>query len=171
MWLLSHRYRAMMHVLMHGSANSSSSSTAADQAILISGESGAGKTESTKIVLKYLTALGSGGSNDSQGTDVQSEGTIMDKILQSNPILEAFGNACTLRNDNSSRFGKYIELHFTKRGVLVGGTIRTYLLEKVRIPSQQLGERNFHIFYQLSTGALQEWVDADMSCLEAQSLW
>jgi myosin-5 len=77
----------------------------------------------------------------------------MDKVLQSNPILEAFGNAKTLRNDNSSRFGKFIELNFNKRGHLIGSRIKTYLLEKVRLPSQQRGERNFHVFYQILTGA------------------
>jgi myosin-5 len=77
----------------------------------------------------------------------------MDKVMQSNPILEAFGNSRTLRNDNSSRFGKYIDLNFTKRGHLVGGTIKTYLLEKVRLSFQQSGERNFHVFYQMFAGA------------------
>ena len=80
----------------------------------------------------------------------------MDKVLQSNPILEAFGNAKTLRNDNSSRFGKFIELHFSKRGHLIGGTMRTYLLEKVRLAAQQLGERSFHIMYQLIAGCTDE---------------
>jgi myosin-5 len=110
-----------------------------------------GKTESTKIVLRYLTTVGS-----STGTVETESGSIMDKVLQSNPILEAFGNAKTIRNDNSSRFGKFIELNFNRRGHLVGGTIRTYLLEKVRIPYQQLGERNFHIFYQMLAGGSSE---------------
>ena len=82
----------------------------ADQAILVSGESGAGKTESTKIVLRYLTTVG-----NSSGTMTVDEGTVMDKVLQSNPILEAFGNAKTIRNDNSSRFGKYIDLNFSRQ--------------------------------------------------------
>ena len=86
----------------------------------------------------------------------QKEGSVMDKVLQSNPILEAFGNARTVRNDNSSRFGKFIELKFNKRGNLVGGLIKTYLLEKVRLPSQQEGERNFHIFYQLCSASAEE---------------
>jgi len=126
----------------------------ADQAILVSGESGAGKTESTKIVLKYLTTVG----NSSGGMET-TEGSVMDKVLQSNPILEAFGNAKTIRNDNSSRFGKFIELNFSKRGHLVGGTIRTYLLEKVRLPTQQPGERNFHVFYQMFSGAKAADID------------
>ena len=102
-------------------------------------------------MLRYLTTVGS-----STGTVETESGSIMDKVLQSNPILEAFGNAKTIRNDNSSRFGKFIELNFNRRGHLVGGTIRTYLLEKVRIPYQQLGERNFHIFYQMLAGGTAE---------------
>lgn len=129
-----------------------------NQSILISGESGAGKTESTKFVLKYLTTVGSENRNFDQLLIEKSKNTdqIMDKILQSNPILESFGNACTIRNANSSRFGKFIELNFNRIGVLIGGSIRTYLLEKVRLPSQQNGERNFHIFYQLSAGCSEE---------------
>jgi myosin-5 len=126
------------HTTTGGGSSSSSSdkkknmreSANADQAILVSGESGAGKTESTKIVLRYLTTVG-----NSSGTMEVSEGSVMDKVLQSNPILEAFGNAKTIRNDNSSRFGKYIDLNFNRRGHLIGGTISTYLLEKVRIHS------------------------------------
>mmetsp|Transcript_2128 Transcript_2128/g.2211 ORF Transcript_2128/g.2211 Transcript_2128/m.2211 type:complete len:1613 (+) Transcript_2128:69-4907(+) len=147
-------YRDMMNVV-HGygafEKKAKGTQISANQSILISGESGAGKTESTKIVLKYLTTVG----NSSSSPD-QSFGSIMDKVLQSNPILEAFGNAKTLRNDNSSRFGKFIELEFSKRGVLIGGSISTYLLEKVRLPWQQYGERNFHIFYQLTAGASEE---------------
>eukprot|EP00601_Ochromonadales_sp_CCMP2298_P012193 CAMPEP_0173268174 /NCGR_PEP_ID=MMETSP1142-20121109/30177_1 /TAXON_ID=483371 /ORGANISM="non described non described, Strain CCMP2298" /LENGTH=305 /DNA_ID=CAMNT_0014204381 /DNA_START=114 /DNA_END=1027 /DNA_ORIENTATION=- len=112
------------------SAPSAASTGCANQSVLISGESGAGKTESTKIVLRYLTTVGNSGG----GMAVES-GSVMDKVLQSNPILEAFGNARTVRNDNSSRFGKFIELSFSKRGHLIGGLIRTYLLEKVRLPS------------------------------------
>lgn len=145
-------YRDMMHVILGGGGSAGiKGPTPADQSILISGESGAGKTESTKIVLRYLTTVGS-----PDGTIETQEGSVMDKILQSNPILEAFGNARTLRNDNSSRFGKFIELNFSRRGHLIGGTIRTYLLEKVRLPFQQLGERNFHIFYQIAAGGTEE---------------
>ncbi|CAM9199076.1 unnamed protein product, partial [Ectocarpus fasciculatus] len=143
-------YRDMMHIILGGSGGAKGP-VPADQSILISGESGAGKTESTKIVLRYLTTVGS-----PDGTIETQEGSVMDKILQSNPILEAFGNARTLRNDNSSRFGKFIELNFSRRGHLIGGTIRTYLLEKVRLPFQQLGERNFHIFYQIAAGGSDE---------------
>ncbi|RYH12657.1 hypothetical protein EON65_37670 [archaeon] len=151
-------YREMMR-LMHGqgfsrfssSSNGSSASiVSADQSILISGESGAGKTESTKFVLRYLTSVGSSQAEEKE------RGSVMDKVLQSNPILEAFGNARTLRSDNSSRFGKFIELQFSKRGHLIGGSIRTYLLEKVRLPLQQRGERSFHIFYQLFAGSTAE---------------
>jgi myosin-5 len=134
-----------------GSATPAAPGASANHSILISGESGAGKTESTKIVLRYLTTVG----NPNGDIRVES-GSVMDKVLQSNPILEAFGNARTNRNDNSSRFGKFIELCFNKRGHLIGGLIRTYLLEKVRLPTQQKGERNFHIFYQLAAGATPE---------------
>jgi myosin-5 len=145
-------YRDMMKVVLHGYGSEKERSrnpgqlTPANQSILISGESGAGKTESTKIVLKYLTTVG-------KNSNASEDSSVMEKILQSNPILEAFGNARTLRNDNSSRFGKFIELNFSKRGSLIGGSIKTYLLEKVRLPFQQIGERNFHIFYQIFAGA------------------
>lgn len=122
------------------------------QSILISGESGAGKTESTKIVMSYLTTLGG------MGMEAQKEGelSVMERVLQSNPVLEAFGNARTLRNDNSSRFGKFIELGFSRAGHLMGAKVQTYLLEKVRIAFHASGERNYHIFYQLLRGASEE---------------
>lgn len=142
-------FRSMMNSVQ--ARDHSASPSNCNQSILISGESGAGKTESTKIVLRYLTTVG----NSSGGLELAA-GSVMDKILQSNPILEAFGNARTIRNDNSSRFGKFIELNFNRRGHLIGGTIRTYLLEKVRLPTQQSGERNFHIFYQMATGGNQD---------------
>ena len=125
------------------------------QSILISGESGAGKTETTKIVMYYLTTLGSVTSSDSEekkGDDI----SVMDKVLNSNPILEAFGNARTLRNDNSSRFGKFIELGFSRSGHLLGAKVATYLLEKVRLGSHASGERNYHIFYQILRGSTKE---------------
>jgi len=134
------------------------------QAILISGESGAGKTESTKIVMLYLTTLGmaanaGGGSGEiveKRKSNGNGELTVMEKVLQSNPILEAFGNARTLRNDNSSRFGKFIELGFSRSGSLLGAKVQTYLLEKVRLGFHASGERNYHIFYQLLRGATED---------------
>ncbi|CAM9675631.1 unnamed protein product [Chrysoparadoxa australica] len=146
-------YRAMMHGIhsSNGSSGKKSGAQPTNQSILVSGESGAGKTESTKasqVVMKFLTAVG-----NTDGVMELAEGSIMDRVLQSNPILEAFGNARTIRNDNSSRFGKYIDLQFDRRGNLLGAGIETYLLETVRIPNQSPGERNFHIFYQITKGA------------------
>jgi myosin V len=126
------------------------------QAILISGESGAGKTESTKIVMLYLTTLGNMGLDNNNDEEDSGELSVMQRVLQSNPVLEAFGNAKTLRNDNSSRFGKFIELGFTRAGHLVGARVETYLLEKVRLAFHASGERNYHIFYQLLRGASDE---------------
>lgn len=122
------------------------------QAILISGESGAGKTESTKIVMLYLTTLGSASTDAKPDGEGEGEMSVMQRVLQSNPVLEAFGNARTLRNDNSSRFGKFIELGFSRAGHLLGAKCQTYLLEKVRLAFHAAGERNYHIFYQLLRG-------------------
>lgn len=111
---------------------------------MISGESGAGKTESTKHVMKFLACMGS--------NEISKRSKVEQQALESNPLLEAFGNACTVRNYNSSRFGKFIELQYIKLSPkiarLCGAKIYTYLLEKVRVCSQQDGERNYHIFYQ-----------------------
>ena len=117
-----------------------------NQSILVSGESGAGKTVTTKIVLNYFAML-SRKVHESQSTK-DGKVSIEQQVLQSNPILEAFGNARTMRNDNSSRFGKYINIAFTSEGKLLRASIDTYLLEKVRLIHQSSGERNFHIFYQ-----------------------
>uniref|UniRef100_A0A3B4BWF0 Unconventional myosin-Ic n=1 Tax=Pygocentrus nattereri TaxID=42514 RepID=A0A3B4BWF0_PYGNA len=118
-----------------------------DQCMLISGESGAGKTEASKKVLQYY-AVTCPASEQVQ--------TVKDRLLQSNPVLEAFGNAKTLRNDNSSRFGKYMDIQFDFRGAPVGGHILNYLLEKSRVVHQSHGERNFHIFYQLIEGGEED---------------
>uniref|UniRef100_A0A7S1BV71 Myosin motor domain-containing protein n=1 Tax=Corethron hystrix TaxID=216773 RepID=A0A7S1BV71_9STRA len=128
------------------------------QSILISGESGAGKTESTKLVMLYLTTLGSHDAMAKAGADEEEKNdlSMMEKVLQTNPILEAFGNAKTLRNDNSSRFGKFIELGFSRSGSLLGGKVDVYLLEKVRLGAHASGERNYHIFYQLLRGCSTE---------------
>ncbi|WOH13189.1 hypothetical protein DCAR_0832698 [Daucus carota subsp. sativus] len=111
-----------------------------NQSIVISGESGAGKTETAKIAMQYLAALGG-------GSGIEYE------ILKTNPILESFGNAKTLRNDNSSRFGKLIEIHFSGTGKISGAKIQTFLLEKSRVVQCTEGERSYHSFYQLCAGA------------------
>ncbi|XP_029562825.1 unconventional myosin-Vb [Salmo trutta] len=110
-----------------------------NQSIIISGESGAGKTVSAKFTMRYFAVVGGA----SQQTSVE------ERVLASNPIMESIGNAKTTRNDNSSRFGKYIEIGFGRKGDIIGGNMRTYLLEKSRVVFQASQERNYHIFYQL----------------------
>lgn len=170
-----------------------------NQSILVSGESGSGKTVTTKFVMKYLAALShrsvqmqesaqqrayvkATATTTTQTREEQNSGktwrqkqhfsaagqamdipsailagnTIEAQVLQSNPILESFGNARTVRNDNSSRFGKFIEIQFTMSGKLVGAVMQTYLLEKVRLNSQCPGERNYHIFYELLSGGMNQ---------------
>ncbi|KAM8856827.1 myosin-IIIb isoform 8-T11 [Synchiropus picturatus] len=112
-----------------------------DQCIIISGESGAGKTESAHLIVQHLTFLGKANNR-----------TLREKILQVNPLVEAFGNACTAINDNSSRFGKYLEMKFTPTGAVIGAKISEYLLEKSRVIKQAIGEKNFHIFYYIYAG-------------------
>ena len=218
-------FRSMMRSLEQSLGGSDK--TSCDQSILVSGESGSGKTVTTKFVMKYLAALSqragsqtkekrayekvadekktrSGGSSStgtaltpsylpsvtpstssstpswvsrSKRPDAGSNNSIVGKsndglsnvtsligssapdsieaqVLQSNPILESFGNARTMRNDNSSRFGKFIEIQFTRTGRLVGAQIDTYLLEKVRLVTQSIGERNYHIFYEMLSGSM-----------------
>jgi len=117
------------------------------QSILISGESGAGKTETAKFVMRYLSLIG--------GKALES-GNIDKKIQETNPILEAFGNARTTRNDNSSRFGKFLQLQFNKAGQLTGCGMQNYLLEKSRLVQRAKRERSYHIFYQFLSGANDE---------------
>ncbi|KAB1219847.1 Myosin-15 [Morella rubra] len=121
-------YRAMM-------------SDARSQSILVSGESGAGKTETTKLIMQYLTYVGGRAAGDDR--------TVEQQVLESNPLLEAFGNARTVRNDNSSRFGKFVEIQFDGSGRISGAAIRTYLLERSRVVQITDPERNYHCFYQL----------------------
>ena len=135
-----------------------------NQSIIISGESGAGKTEATKIIMKYLARITRKSDRPSclQSPDGRQVAALEDRVLSSNPLLETFGNAQTLRNDNSSRFGKFIHIYFdTVSGSITGASIRNYLLEKTRITTQTEGERNYHIFYQLLAGStpeeLEQW--------------
>uniref|UniRef100_A0A8C7C9I4 Osteoclast-stimulating factor 1 n=1 Tax=Oncorhynchus kisutch TaxID=8019 RepID=A0A8C7C9I4_ONCKI len=114
---------------------------------LCSGESGAGKTVAAKYIMGYISKVSGGGPKVQHVKDI---------ILQSNPLLEAFGNAKTVRNNNSSRFGKYFEIQFSRGGEPDGGKISNFLLEKSRVVSQNQGERNFHIYYQLLGGATKE---------------
>ncbi|KAM9404552.1 myosin IEb [Salvelinus alpinus] len=118
-----------------------------NQCVIISGESGAGKTVAAKYIMGYISKVSGGGPKVQHVKDI---------ILQSNPLLEAFGNAKTVRNNNSSRFGKYFEIQFSRGGEPDGGKISNFLLEKSRVVSQNQGERNFHIYYQLLGGATKE---------------
>ncbi|XP_043577543.1 unconventional myosin-If [Chiloscyllium plagiosum] len=123
---------------------------AENQCVIISGESGAGKTVAAKYIMGYISKVSGGGSKVQHVKDI---------ILQSNPLLEAFGNAKTVRNNNSSRFGKYVEIQFSRGGEPDGGKISNFLLEKSRVVSQNESERNFHIYYQLLEGASPEQVE------------
>uniref|UniRef100_A0A803SKP6 Myosin heavy chain 16 n=1 Tax=Anolis carolinensis TaxID=28377 RepID=A0A803SKP6_ANOCA len=126
-----------------------------NQSMLITGESGAGKTENTKKVIQYFANIGSTGKASADG-----KGSLEDQIIQANPVLEAFGNAKTTRNNNSSRFGKFIRIHFGSTGKLAGADIESYLLEKSRVISQQPAERGYHIFYQLLSNKKPDLVES-----------
>lgn len=118
-----------------------------NQSILITGESGAGKTENTKKVIQYMACVAG---------RVGGGGKLEEQVLQANPVLESFGNAKTTRNNNSSRFGKFVEIHFNAAGFISGASMVSYLLEKSRVVRQAKNERSFHIFYQLLAGATSE---------------
>jgi myosin-1 len=122
-----------------------------NQCVIISGESGAGKTEASKQIMQFITSV-------SKTTSSSKKNFVSSCLLASNPVLEAFGNAQTIRNNNSSRFGKYMMMQFDFLGDVVGGLVTIYLLEKSRVIKQSAGERNFHIFYQLLQGAPADMV-------------
>merc|ERR1712087_236431 len=133
-----------------------------NQSMLITGESGAGKTENTKKVISYLAQVATSGKKSDKKVSLE------DQIVATNPILESYGNAKTSRNDNSSRFGKFIRIHFNAAGKLAGCDIESYLLEKSRITQQQEVERSYHIFYQL----LQPFVpDMKAKCLLTDDIY
>ncbi|VDK37250.1 unnamed protein product [Gongylonema pulchrum] len=119
-----------------------------DQSVIVSGESGAGKTVSAKFVMRYLASVASGPSRKPYGV---AEAGVENRVLASNPIMEAIGNAKTIRNDNSSRFGKYIQINFNEHFAIAGAELKVYLLEKSRVVFQVRAdnERNYHIFYQI----------------------
>ncbi|KAJ3334076.1 Myosin type-2 heavy chain 1 [Blyttiomyces sp. JEL0837] len=129
-----------------------------NQSIIVSGESGAGKTQSAKYIMRYLAMVGDLDLLDTDTQQIRGRGELEQSVLLTNPILEAFGNSKTTRNDNSSRFGKYIEIWFSrpdssnKSVRITGAKIRTYLLERSRLIFQPASERNYHIFYQLCAG-------------------
>uniref|UniRef100_A0A7S2SEZ6 Myosin motor domain-containing protein n=1 Tax=Rhizochromulina marina TaxID=1034831 RepID=A0A7S2SEZ6_9STRA len=133
--------------------------TGEDQCILISGESGAGKTETAKHVMSFVTIVSPQREEERKPYETRTgnaASTVKTQLLNSSPLLEAFGNAKTTRNDNSSRFGKYMELQFDLAGVVIGGRVTNFLLEKSRVISQAADERCFHVFYHLCTGGIDE---------------
>uniref|UniRef100_A0A8C2SUH7 Myosin-7 n=1 Tax=Coturnix japonica TaxID=93934 RepID=A0A8C2SUH7_COTJA len=129
-----------------------------NQSILITGESGAGKTVNTKRVIQYFASIAAIGDRKKEVAN-SSKGTLEDQIIQANPALEAFGNAKTVRNDNSSRFGKFIRIHFGATGKLASADIETYLLEKSRVIFQLKAERSYHIFYQIMSNKKPELLE------------
>lgn len=125
------------------------------QSILVSGESGAGKTESTKMLMHFLAYMGGRAGNEGRSVEQQ--------VLESNPVLEAFGNAKTLRNNNSSRFGKFVEIQFDQSGRISGAAIRTYLLERSRVCQVSDPERNYHCFYMLCAAPAEVYEISSLS--------
>ncbi|XP_063071718.1 myosin heavy chain, fast skeletal muscle-like [Engraulis encrasicolus] len=131
-----------------------------NQSILITGESGAGKTVNTKRVIQYFATIAvAGGKKDQPAAAGKIQGSLEDQIIAANPLLESYGNAKTVRNDNSSRFGKFIRIHFGSSGKLASADIETYLLEKSRVTFQLSAERSYHIFYQIMTGHKPELIE------------
>ncbi|PNJ31698.1 myosin-2 isoform X1 [Pongo pygmaeus] len=131
-----------------------------NQSILITGESGAGKTVNTKRVIQYFATIAvTGEKKKEEVTSGKIQGTLEDQIISANPLLEAFGNAKTVRNDNSSRFGKFIRIHFGTTGKLASADIETYLLEKSRVVFQLKAERSYHIFYQITSNKKPELIE------------
>uniref|UniRef100_A0A671FPP8 Myosin heavy chain 2 n=1 Tax=Rhinolophus ferrumequinum TaxID=59479 RepID=A0A671FPP8_RHIFE len=129
-----------------------------NQSILITGESGAGKTVNTKRVIQYFATIAVTGEKKKEEPG-KMQGTLEDQIISANPLLEAFGNAKTVRNDNSSRFGKFIRIHFGTTGKLASADIETYLLEKSRVTFQLKAERSYHIFYQITSNKKPELIE------------
>uniref|UniRef100_A0A2K5E9B6 Myosin-2 n=1 Tax=Aotus nancymaae TaxID=37293 RepID=A0A2K5E9B6_AOTNA len=131
-----------------------------NQSILITGESGAGKTVNTKRVIQYFATIAvTGEKKKEESASGKMQGTLEDQIISANPLLEAFGNAKTVRNDNSSRFGKFIRIHFGTTGKLASADIETYLLEKSRVTFQLKAERSYHIFYQITSNKKPELIE------------
>uniref|UniRef100_A0AAR2JXR3 Myosin motor domain-containing protein n=1 Tax=Pygocentrus nattereri TaxID=42514 RepID=A0AAR2JXR3_PYGNA len=130
-----------------------------NQSILITGESGAGKTVNTKRVIQYFATIAVSGQKKAETVSGKMQGSLEDQIIAANPLLEAYGNAKTVRNDNSSRFGKFIRIHFGSSGKLASADVETYLLEKSRVTFQLSAERSYHIFYQLMTGHKPELLE------------
>uniref|UniRef100_A0AAY5K823 Myosin motor domain-containing protein n=1 Tax=Esox lucius TaxID=8010 RepID=A0AAY5K823_ESOLU len=130
-----------------------------NQSVLITGESGAGKTVNTKRVIQYFATIAVSGGEKKKDEPSKMQGSLEDQIIAANPLLEAYGNAKTVRNDNSSRFGKFIRIHFHASGKLASADIETYLLEKSRVTFQLPDERGYHIFFQMMTGHKPEIVE------------
>uniref|UniRef100_A0A3P8W581 Myosin motor domain-containing protein n=1 Tax=Cynoglossus semilaevis TaxID=244447 RepID=A0A3P8W581_CYNSE len=130
-----------------------------NQSVLITGESGAGKTVNTKRVIQYFATISVGGDKKKDAGAGKIQGSLEDQIIAANPLLEAYGNAKTVRNDNSSRFGKFIRIHFGTTGKLASADIETYLLEKSRVTFQLPDERGYHIFYQMMTNHKPELIE------------